>query len=82
MNIFRFTNCLLAQSGQRTYQCGDEEDISQCLEQVDNNAWTSYTNFYTHTHNMCYFLKSQAWREMTDQTRSCLANKLYRPEVP
>ena len=53
----QFTNCLLAQTGQRTYPCAEELEISSCLEHVDTNAWTSYTNFYTHTHNMCHFLK-------------------------
>ena len=34
--------------------------MASCLEMVDTNAWTSYTNFYTH--NICYFLKSQQWQ--------------------
>ena len=59
---------MLAQTGQRTYPCGEEEDIAKCLETVDTNAWTSYSNFYTHTHNMCHFLKSQQWQELTQHT--------------
>jgi len=39
-----------------------------CLQDVDNNAFTAYSNFYTHTQNMCYFLKSQEWQEITDNT--------------
>ena len=58
----QFANCQLAQSGQKTFPCGVEESVAACLEIVDTNAWTSYTNFYTHTHNMCYFLKSQQWQ--------------------
>ena len=69
-----FTNCLLAQSGQRTYECAEEEAIAGCLENVDNNAWTSYSNFYTHTHNTCYFLRSQQWKELTDQTINRLSD--------
>ena len=30
-----------------------------CIIQVDNNAFTAYSNFFTHTQNMCYFLQSQ-----------------------
>ena len=26
---------------------------------MDNNAFTAYSNFFTHTQNMCYFLQSQ-----------------------
>ena len=58
----QFANCQLAQSGQKSFPCGAEESIASCLETVDTNGWTSYTNFYIHTHNMCYFLKSQQWQ--------------------
>ena len=58
----QFANCQLAQSGQTTFSCGAEESLSSCLEEVDSIAWTSYTTFYTHTHNMCYFIQSQLWQ--------------------
>ena len=58
----QFANCQLAQSGQKSFPCGAEESVASCLETVDTNGWTSYTNFYSHTHNMCYFLKSQQWQ--------------------
>ena len=58
----QFANCQLAQSGQKSFPCEAEESVAACLETVDTNAWTSYTNFYSHTHNMCYFLKSQQWQ--------------------
>jgi len=70
----QFTNCLLAQTGQRTYPCAEQAEISSCLGSVETNAWTSYTNFYTHTHNMCHFLKSQQWRELTHQTINKLSD--------
>ena len=58
----QFANCQLAQTGQETFPCQAEESIASCLESVDTFAWTSYTNFYTHTHNMCYFIQSQQWQ--------------------
>ena len=58
----QFANCQLVQSGQKSFPCNAKESVASCLEKVDTNAWTSYTNFYTHTHNMCYFLKSQLWQ--------------------
>ena len=58
----QFANCQLAQTGQKTFPCEADESISSCLESVDTFAWTSYTNFYTHTHNMCYFIQSQQWQ--------------------
>ena len=65
---------MLAQTGQKTYICDEDEDISKCLENVDPIAWTSYSNFYTHTHNMCYFLKSQQWQELTHNTINKLSD--------
>ena len=61
----QFANCQLAQSGQTTFSCGAEESLSSCLQSVDTIAWTSYTTFYTHTHNMCYFIQSQLWQVIT-----------------
>ena len=58
----QFANCQLAQSGQTTFSCGAQESLSSCLQSVDTIAWTSYTTFYTHTHNMCHFIQSQLWQ--------------------
>ena len=60
---------------QKVYPCDPEDDVSKCLENVDPNAWTSYSNFYTHTHlHICYFLKSQQWQELTDQEKDNISN--------
>ena len=40
--------------------------MRECLEGVGNNAFTAYSNFYTHTQNMCFFLESQVWHEETE----------------
>lgn len=68
-----FTNCFLAKVGMRTYPCLDYQPMSECLKNVDNNAFTSYSNFFTHTQNMCYFLMSQMWHEETEKTIDKLA---------
>ena len=64
----QFTNCFLGQAGQQEYPCHQDQEVASCLQNVDNNAFTAYSNFYTHTQNMCYFLKSQEWQEITDNT--------------
>jgi len=68
-----FTNCFLAKVGMTTYPCSRSSHISDCLKNVDNNAFTSYSNFFTHTQNMCYFLQSQVWHEETEKTIQRLA---------
>ena len=70
----QFTNCFLAQAGQKEYPCHHEQEVAGCLQNVDNNAFTAYSNFYTHTQNMCYFIKSQEWQEMTDNTITRLSS--------
>jgi len=70
----QFANCFLAQAGQREFPCEEGQEIASCLEDVDNNAFTAYSNFYTHTQNMCYFIKSQEWQEMQDNTINKLSS--------
>lgn len=68
-----FANCFLEKAGLRTYPCEPDTPISECLVNIDNNAFTTYSNFFTHTHNMCYFLQSQVWQEETENTVERLA---------
>lgn len=30
---------------------------------MDAVAFNAYTEFFTHTHSMCHFLQSEAWRD-------------------
>lgn len=64
----KFTNCFLEKVGQTTYPCENDEDISVCLSQMNNNGFTAFTNFFTHTQSMCYFLQTQVWQEETENT--------------
>lgn len=64
----QFTNCFLEKAGQTTYPCDRDEDISVCLSQMNNNGFTAFTNFFTHTQSMCYFLETQSWQEETENT--------------
>lgn len=42
-----FANCFLSQSGQKTYPCSKNQEISACLSSIDSNAFTAYSNFFT-----------------------------------
>ncbi len=68
-----FANCFLAKAGQRTFPCEEAAPLNECLEGVENNAFTAYSNFFTHTQNMCYFLQSQVWQEEAEKTVNRLA---------
>ncbi len=67
-----FANCFLEQAGQKTYPCKDGDTMSSCLSGMDPNAFTAYSNFFTHTHNMCQFLQHQIWHENTEEAISGL----------
>lgn len=64
----KFANCFLEKSGQTTYPCHNDEDITLCLSQMNSNGFTAYTSFFTHTQSMCYFLQAQIWQEETENT--------------
>lgn len=73
-----FANCFLAMSGQTTYPCDHSKPVSECLESVDGKAFSAFSNFFTHTHNMCQFLQSQVWHEKTEETIQTLSDKSAR----
>ena len=37
-------------------------------------AYNTYTEFFTHTQNICFFLQAQIWQDETDNTISRLAD--------
>jgi len=63
-----FANCFLTVSGQQTYPCSDDTPVAECLKGIDNKAFAAFSQFFTHTHNMCQFLQSQVWHEKTEET--------------
>ena len=42
-----FANCFLIRSGLRSYNCDKDTPVSECLKDVDSNAFTAYSNFFT-----------------------------------
>ena len=63
-----FANCFLAKAGFDIYPCDHDQEISECLKKMTSNGFTAYTNFFTHTQSMCYFLQTQIWQEETEGT--------------
>ncbi|KAK5641109.1 hypothetical protein RI129_009656 [Pyrocoelia pectoralis] len=65
-------NCFLEMSGHESYNCELEKkpNLKQiCLSSMSDRAFNVYTEFYTHTQNICWFLHGQVWQEiMTDNT--------------
>ena len=69
-----FTNCFLKKTGRVIYPCSIDVDVSTCTGSMTAEAYNTYTEFFTHTQNICFFLQAQIWQEETDSTISRLAD--------
>lgn len=65
----QFANCHLERSGLETYDC-DVKNFKTCTKQMASNiiAFQSYTEFFTHVTDICFYLQSEIWRENTELT--------------
>ena len=66
-----FANCHLSKSGRTTYACNISDSIKDCTGTMDSVAFQTYTEFFTHTGHICYFLQNILWQEKTE-------NVIYR----
>lgn len=60
------TNCFLEMSGHETYNCELDKKPNLrgiCINGMTDRAFNVYTEFYTHTQNICWFLRGQIWHE-------------------
>uniref|UniRef100_A0A1Q3F6F8 Uncharacterized protein n=1 Tax=Culex tarsalis TaxID=7177 RepID=A0A1Q3F6F8_CULTA len=66
-----FTNCFMEMSGQDRLDCVSErtEALKRlCMSEMTDRAFAVYTEFFTQTQNMCFFLQAQRWQSETDRT--------------
>ena len=69
-----FTNCFLQKMGKESYPCSNDQNIEECTKDMKAEAFTSYSNFFTHTKSMCHYLQGQVWQQKTQQTIVKLAD--------
>ncbi|XP_029463523.1 uncharacterized protein LOC115094525 [Rhinatrema bivittatum] len=67
-----FTHCHLQRSGRSFPECKDGSSVRQCTQDMDPVAFGAYTEFFTHTHSICYFLQSEVWQQEAEDTMSRL----------
>lgn len=72
-----FANCFLEKIGGRTYPCPPELQIKQCTKNMDDRAFQAYTQFFTHTQSICFFLANQIWQSRNERTISRLSSASY-----
>ena len=69
-----FTNCHLSKSGRKIYSCSREtQSIEECTGKMDDTTYLAYTTFFTHTANICFYVKSELWQRRTEDTISKLS---------
>lgn len=69
-----FTNCHLLKSGRKIYSCSREiQSIEECTGKMDDTTYLTYTTFFTHTANICFYVKSELWQQRTEDTISKLS---------
>lgn len=69
-----FTNCHMSKSGRKIYSCSREtQSVEQCTGSMDDTTYLAYTTFFTHTANICFYVKSELWQQRTEATISKLA---------
>lgn len=67
---FKFFDCFREKLGRPLINCRKDESIQDCDKRLKESS--EYSNFFTHTHNMCHFLKSQHWQKRIHQATSRL----------
>lgn len=58
-------------SGQDPLDCVNERTTALkrlCMKEMPDRAYSAYTEFFTQTQNMCYFLQNQVWHHETENT--------------
>ena len=63
-----FANCFFLKTGRDTYPCDELTDVAECTIDMPSEAYNTFSNFFTHTQNVCFFLQAQVWQESTEGT--------------
>lgn len=61
-----FSHCFLLKAGRPTEKCASSEASSVCTRRMQPEAFQAYTEFFTHTQNICFYLQSKLWQEQTE----------------
>lgn len=67
-----FANCHLEESGRPTYPCS--ASLKDCTSRMSQEAFNTFTQFFTHTDHICYFLQGELWQRRTENTITQLSD--------
>lgn len=73
----QFTKCFIAMSGGDGSAEGSTANLAacndaECIGNMSERVFQAYTHFYTHTQNICFYLRHQIWHSETERTINAL----------
>lgn len=76
---YAFMRCHLLASGRKVADCPESSPVSECTEgeTLSDLAFSTYTEFFTHSQQICFHLQNQAWQEATENTIDRLADNSH-----
>ena len=63
----KFTECFLLKTGRSVEPYGDM-DRTESTRRMSSEVFNAYTEFFTHTQNICFYLQASEWQLNTEQT--------------
>jgi len=62
----KFVKCFLLKAG-RPDPC-DDVDKTECTSRMSSEVFSAYTEFFTHTQSICFYLQASEWQMTTEET--------------
>jgi len=63
-----FSHCFLLKADRPTEKCEIDQPVAVCTRRMQPEAFQAYSEFYTHTQNICFFLQAAVWQYETEET--------------
>lgn len=67
VSVSVFVRVLVCVSSGRGYPtCPEGSEVSRCTAGMDDVAFNTYTEFFTHAHSICHFLHAETWQQRAE----------------
>jgi len=63
----KFVECFLLKAGRPIEPC-DGMDKKDCTSRMSSEVFNAYTEFFTHTQSICFYLQASEWQITTEET--------------
>ncbi|KAL4456305.1 hypothetical protein ABPG74_014266 [Tetrahymena malaccensis] len=61
----KLTNCLLVRSNKKPINCSDDVEFENCSYELNGDSWNTYSSFYMHIDNICFYYQALNWQKET-----------------